>query len=70
MERDRPPERHGLPLDPRRVPADLTPELPEQAGLPDPGFAHDGDDLPPPGPGLLEALLEEPELRLASDESR
>ena len=70
MERDGLPERHGLPLDPRRVSANLAPELPEQSGLPDPGLAHDGDDLSPPGPGQLEALLEEPELRVASHERR
>ena len=40
MERDRLPERHGLPLHPRRPFADAAPELPEQPGLADPGLAR------------------------------
>src|SRR5262249_45121196 len=33
-------------------------ELIEQAGLADPGIAHDGDDLPPPPAGLLRRLAD------------
>ena len=62
-------EGQGLALEPRRSLADLTPELPEKAGLADPGLPHDGHDLPAPRLRLVEALAQEPELGLTADEA-
>ncbi len=69
MERNRAREGQSLPLEPRRSLADLTPELPEEAGLADPGLPHDGHDLPAPRLRLVEALAQEPELGLTADEA-
>ena len=69
MEGNRAREGESLPLEPRRSLADLTPELPEEAGLADPGLPHDGHDLPAPRLRLVEALAQQPELGLTADEA-
>ena len=68
MEGHRPAEGDRLALHPRRALADLTPELAEQAGLPDARLPHDGHDLSLTRLGLTEPLPEQPELGLAADE--
>ena len=46
----------GVPLEPRRALADVTPELPEEPRLADPGLPHDRHDLPVTRLRLIETL--------------
>src|SRR5262249_50777281 len=69
VERDSPAEGHRARLDPHGPIADQPPELAQEPRLADTRLAPDEEHLPRAGPHLLEALAEQPELTLSSDEA-
>jgi hypothetical protein len=69
MERHRTSERERVSLDPRRRRPELSAELMHQTRLADARLADEQDDLAMPGVRPFEALVEQAQLLLASDEA-